>query len=427
MGCFFSVVVCAATHAPPVGRVDDPLLVEFVERLVARHPSVAAVSAARDTAVALGEAAARPLYNPDLEFDYEDVLDETWYVGVGQQIDWAGKGRTRAMVAEAEASSAGASLDAIRNAVTGAILRDLSEYWTAVELLGLARQRSDLLADFARQATLRRAAGDLATTDENLARVSAATARLEQARAAAVLARLSRRLVTLGAPEDQSQWPAMPPSLPAISIVPADAHRLVARLPEVMAAEQQVKAAEARLELARRERRPDPSLQLRAGSEANETLLGVNVSIPLPIRNSFRAEVTAATSQVAEARARQRETRLAVTQRVLAAMETYATLYVGWLQWEQTGDLRLRQQADVLQTLWESGDVSIDDFLLRARELLELNVAVIGVRAELWSAWVEWLTAAGITGDWVSMPPPGDGDTHSDEFNDLIKGNGKGS
>ena len=50
-----------------------------------------AAHAAVDAAEAQERSADRPLYNPDLEFDAEDVVDKTYALGISQTVDWAGK------------------------------------------------------------------------------------------------------------------------------------------------------------------------------------------------------------------------------------------------------------------------------------------------------------------------------------------------
>lgn len=408
--CLLAIMACltsaapaqeAPPYAPPVA---DPVLANFVTSLVERNPVVARASAAQDTARALGDAAAQPLFNPELELDYEDAVDETWSAGISQTIDWGGKRQARTNVADAQSLAATAGLDAIRNQVTGEILSELAAYWTTTELLRLAKLRADLLADFATQAATRRIAGDLTASDANLASVAYANARLQGAQVAATLAGQVRRLVALGAPQDTAAWPAMPDQLPPLNVLPAAANNLVATLPAVQSARHATAGAEARAELAERERRPDPAVQVRAGQEDGESLIGVGFSIPLPVRNSFKAEVAAARSEAAEARATEREARLLATQRLLSAMESYTTLFSAWETWALSGEALLRQQAGVLQTLADSGELSIAEFLVRARELLELNITVMEIRGELWGAWIEWLTAAGIADAWLREP-----------------------
>ncbi len=386
-----------------IAPVDDPLLVEFVGRLVARHPRLAAASAVRDAAVELGNAASRPLYNPSLEFDYEDAVDKTWSVGIGQNIDWTGKRKARSAAASATASATGADLSSTRNEIAGRVFRQLAEYWIADELLRLADQRSKLFADFAVQARNRRLAGDLSIGDENLAAMSLANARLQQAQAQARFATRVQQLLTLGAPANRQEWPAMPETLPAIPAQARDAASIVDRLPQITAAHQRVVAARAQADLAKRLTRPDPSLQLRAGAEANDTLLGVNVAIPIPVRNNFRAQAEAARFQALAAQADERASRLNATRRVLVSMETYAALRNAWEDWEQSGSQRVEQQTELLQRLWASGDLSIDEFLLRTRTLLEFQITVMRTRGQLLNAWTDWLVASGQAAAWLGL------------------------
>ena len=72
-------------------------------------------------------------------------------------------------------------------------------------------------------------------------------------------------------------------------------------LPGVIAARHRVTMADAVVGLQRRERRPDLTLSLTGGYEDGERLIGLGVSIPLPIRNRFTHEVTAAMAERVQA------------------------------------------------------------------------------------------------------------------------------
>ena len=89
----------AATLSPP-----SPALVEFVGAVIAANPRVQAARSAADAGGALQSAAARPLYNPELELEAEDAEADTYTLGISQTIDWADKRSARSAVAAARPS-----------------------------------------------------------------------------------------------------------------------------------------------------------------------------------------------------------------------------------------------------------------------------------------------------------------------------------
>ena len=108
---------------------------------------------------------------------------------------------------------------------------------------------------------------------------------------AADLAEARQAVYSLGPRTPEAQWPSLPEKLPEGLEQGADPQALVLALPEVVAARHRVNAADALVEVQRRERRPDPTLSLTGGYEDGERLIGLGLSIPLPILNRFTHEV----------------------------------------------------------------------------------------------------------------------------------------
>ena len=80
----------------------DPELRQFVRAVVEANPRLQAARSALEASRAFESAAGRPLYNPELQADYESAVDDTWEIGIGQTLDWTGKRDARSAVAVAE-------------------------------------------------------------------------------------------------------------------------------------------------------------------------------------------------------------------------------------------------------------------------------------------------------------------------------------
>ena len=80
----------------------NPELQHFVRAVVAANPEVQAARAALDASAALRDAAARPLYNPELDAEVERSADDARTLGISQTLDWSGKRAARTDAAERE-------------------------------------------------------------------------------------------------------------------------------------------------------------------------------------------------------------------------------------------------------------------------------------------------------------------------------------
>lgn len=373
----------------------------FVRAVVDANPQVNAARAALDASVALEGAAGRPLYNPELEIEAEDADSETRALGISQTLDWGGKRKARAAVAESERRSVEADYLAVRWRVTAELLSALASYQTESDRSALAAVRTGTMQDFAELAEQRFDAGDISQIEFDLAVLAFTDARIKQATASANVAEAKQAVSGLAVGSPPAEWPAIQTELPPLTIVPSEASDLVMSLPHVRAAQLRVAAAAARVDLRQRERRLDPTLTLRGGTEDDETLVGLNVTIPLPVRNRFTYEVTAASAERRQAQQQAANVSRQAYARFQGAQERYQLSRTAWEDWQRTGGVSLHRQTDLLWRLWEAGELSTTEFLVQIQQTLDTRESALELRAALWRAWFEWLTASGQIESWL--------------------------
>jgi cobalt-zinc-cadmium efflux system outer membrane protein len=177
----------------------------------------------------------------------------------------------------------------------------------------------------------------------------------------------------------------------------------VLALPEVQVAQRRVDAANALVELRERERKPDPTVQVRGGREADSTLVGVNLSIPLYIRNSHKYEVTAAMAERDQVQQLADDLMRRAYSRYLSATERYQLSRDAWQDWQQTGQFSLQRQGDLLRRLWEAGEISTTDFLVQVQQTLDTRENALDLELAMWNAWFEWLAASGQVDKWLGQ------------------------
>ena len=400
-----ALATSAAVAAPP--PLDDkapPALRDAVRDIWERNPAVRAADARVDAAQAHTQAAGRPIYNPDLELTAENADVDTRSVGLSQTIDWSGKRRARETAATAEERAANAERDEVRQRVALEWLRGFAAYRSANERASAGAQRVDLLAQFAALAERRLRVGDIPVLERDLANLALLEARAQQAELAAEQAKARQLLTAAGG--DASTLPPLPASLPATADPTIAAARLT-DLPSVRRARAEVDAAEARVTVAERDRRADPTISLTGGRVTDgpyhDRLIGVTVKLPLFVRNSFNAEVTAARSSADAADATRRDVILRAGADAEQAGASFNALRDAWLAWQQSRAPSAAERAALLQKLWEAGEISAAEYLVQLKQSIDTELTAASLRGRVWDAWADWLAASGGLAAWLGL------------------------
>lgn len=389
--------ICADSPA-----VANPVLSQWIGEVLSRNPEVQAAQAMVEAAGGRLRAADQPLFNPELEFEYENSDVSRATGGINQTIDWADKRGARTAVAEYERSTAVAELQTERQTLAADLLRALADWQSAGTIASVSEQQRELMTRFARLAQHRRKAGDLGQVELDLAHLAAADAAFQLSDARERLIR-ARRAVTALTGNDQANWPALSGTLPELEPGAIDTQRLLAALPALQAARARVKAARASMEVRVREKRPDPTIGIRAGAEDSQALAGITLSVPLFVRNSFRAEVDVANAELMQAERSAAALHRQARATLIAAAQIYRTSQLSWRDWQTSGAPRLSQRTELLDRLWQAGELNTTDYLVQLKQALETEVSATEQRARMWRAWADWLAASGRITQWLNL------------------------
>lgn len=394
------LVAVAAVAEPPAEA--DPALSDWVGEILQHNPELQAAQAAVDAAGGLLRAADQPLFNPELEFDYENSEIDTTTGGVSQAIDWSDKRAARAAVAGFELEGARAEFHSRRQRLAADLLQALADWHTTGAVLRVSEKQVLLMSHFADLAERRRKAGDLGQVELDLAHLAAAEAALDQANAYEDLLRAQQSLAVLtGA--DENGRPAFPEQLPKVDPQRIDVTALLNALPAIRSAQSRVAAERAAVQLRVREKRPDPTLGFRVGQEDSETLTGITLSVPLYVRNNFSAEVDVANASLIQA---QREAASHWRQSradLVATAQIYKNARRAWDNWNASGAPRLGQRTDLLNRLWQAGELNTTDYLVQLKQALDTEVSAIEQRGRMLQAWAAWLAASGRVEQWLNL------------------------
>ncbi|MEN8106548.1 MAG: TolC family protein [Pseudomonadota bacterium] len=405
--CLLPVAAAACLVVAPIATaysptVADPALSGWINEVLLQNLQLQAAQAAVEAAGGRLRAADQPLFNPELEFEYENSDVDRTVGGINQTIDWSDKRGARTAVADSGQVAASAELRSKRQGLATDLLRALANWHTADAVVRVSEKQTTLMTRFARITEQRRKAGDLGQVELDLAHLAAADAAFQQANASENLIR-ARQAVTALTGTAGPGWPQFTRLLPDIDPQQVDVDRLLDDLPSLHAALARVAAGRASVQLGIREKRPDPTIGFRVGKEDSETLTGVTVSVPLFVRNTFSAEVDMANADLIQAEREAANLRQQAHADLIAAAHVYRNANLAWKTWEASGAPRLSQRTDLLGRLWQAGELNTTDYLVQLKQALDTEVGATEQRGRMWRAWADWLAASGQADQWLNL------------------------
>ncbi|MBL4712638.1 MAG: TolC family protein [Gammaproteobacteria bacterium] len=386
------------------------ILQRWLNKNVNNHPLVLAAKSAVDTAGYQLVAADKALYNPELEFDTETAETDSTSIGLSQTIDWGDTRGARTAVAGSRKTAARYALESSRREVAIAFLGGLSGYQMTMALRELAEQTNTLMQRSAKLARQRFDAGDLNKVEVDLANLTFAQARFKRADAVSQHARAVQNLISLSGSVN-TDWSKlaslladldMPDPVLNQNTKSQEIEKSVRRLPRMREILSRVKAAQANVKVQAGLGTVNPTITIRAGKEEQDTLLGLNLSIPLQVRNNFRAEISAANAEMIQTERESVNDYRKLKSRLEVAIISYQLSREAWQAWEKSGANTLNEQIKLLERLWKAGELNTTDYLIQLNQALQTKASAIEQRGRMLTDWSEWLIASGKIGHWLN-------------------------
>ncbi|TCV93811.1 cobalt-zinc-cadmium efflux system outer membrane protein [Luteibacter rhizovicinus] len=397
IGAVCLLFAALANATPPAAPAE---LRDAVRRVWAASPELDVARANRDAARARADAAAQPLYNPTLSLDAENADVNRRTAGLSLALDVSGKRAARTRAGQAAFASSDLSY-----ALTQ---RDLATRWLsawtttalATRRSEMGRHRVDLMRRFDALAVKRLAVGDIASPERDLAGLALGEAEIQQATLTADEAAAQASLSAIAATSDIPAIPtALPPASDSVMNTAIDA------LPESLLARGREAEADAAVDVARRARIPDPTIgftggRVRAGA-INDRVIGLSLSIPLPVLNTGRADVDASRADSAAASANTRASAMQLGARQRETRARYAALRTAAEAFRRGRAGAYDERAALLEKLWSAGEIGTSDYLVQLKQSLDTALAGIELESRLWQAWFDYLAAAGRLNEWI--------------------------
>lgn len=322
-----------------------------------------------------------------------------WRAGVSQQFEIAGQQGRRREVAEAEIAALRANIAEVR----AALRADVEQRFVQVLALQLRAEVEKQTVSIVEQSSgimaRRLEAGEIGRLDANLARVEAERARNQ-------LVQLDEQLTQARA-ELASLLQLPPGELPEVSgelrrdagYKLEDLLQSASRRRQLETFARKEEAARSRLDLERAARYPDVTLGLFSGRDGpptlRENLVGLSVSVPLPIFRRNEAGVGRAMTELTQVQ----------IERQAAERDAPSGVRTHWLRVAQLESRAQRLRETVLKILGDNqrlsqialreGEIGIAELLLVNRQVAETRRELLDAETELRLARVALERAAG--------------------------------
>jgi cobalt-zinc-cadmium efflux system outer membrane protein len=382
--------VCAAAgHQPGTadkGGADSALSLERAIHIALDNNAELKASAARKDAANGRAVQARAWPNPELEVSSDDMPTHRGgfsqaknMAGITQIVPFPGKKKADRQIGAADAAAGGADWRLNRAELVREVKIAYCQVQTAEQSAAVAADLVQVADAAAAAAAKRNAAGEIALQEQLRAEIQLEQTQAEKVDAAREVAVARQEFVRLlGRPElRDARLTDAPDESGKLALVNAVPSAIVTGHPAMVAARARLDHAVATMRRAGLEPRPDVTLGVAAGRDeaANENLMALRLSIPLPLWDRSKGKRMEAQAGVREA-----EAGIAATQQeLLAAWRTAVARYKAAAAQVTAHRERILPKSEqalrLVQTGFEEGKFNFIDYLDIQRTTAEARLA----------------------------------------------------
>jgi len=389
-GCLVSLLFSSGVSSANPKAVWQNWFVTQIEQ----HPDVIAAKERMNSAFSTAENLEQPLYNPQLETEYErEEANNNYRIGINQTVDWWDKRAVREQQAVFNRAAAKQAFQVAKQQKVTQALEAIAEWQGASQRAKLALEQEAQLGTLLDLVQRRQRSGDLGQVDAELTFLGLSQRLNETAQAQAQLNQANAQLQEIF-PDWSPKWSQIPDSFwSGVQMVQTD--QWVDQHPAVLAARGEWEILQQSAELARRETKADPTFGINAGQSTEGDVAALTFSIPLNVRNNFSATARAASQQALSAEARYRAVRRKQQANIEAtylALQAYQRQYN---RWKSLMKGRGERSESLLEKQWGGGDLSTTEYLLALQQRAEGLLAGIELSTRFQLARIEWLFQSG--------------------------------
>lgn len=390
LGSVCLLVFSTSLRAAPA----DNIWGDWLQDQIDQHPEVIAAKEQMNSALSRADSQDQPLYNPELETEFEREGESNNYrIGINQTIDWWDKAGIRKQQATHSRQATRNTFELIRQQKTAETISALIEWHAANQQARLASEQEQQLETLLHVIKERQQAGDLGQLDAELTYLELSQ-KLNETAKALVQFKLAEAQLRELLPDWSSEWAQIPKAFWQVRSVNEQSERIEDH-PNIVASRAEWETLRQEAKLIRREAKAEPSFGINAGKSGDDDVVALSFSIPLNVRNNFSAETRAADQQALAAESQY----LAVRRKQQYAVEGARAALIEYQQhyqrWQTLMKGRVESSAKLLEKQWLSGDVSTPEYLISLQQRAEGLLAGIELQTQYRRAYTDWLLQTG--------------------------------
>ncbi len=374
----------------------------WLQSRIAQTPQVKAAAAQQNSRALWTQAAAQPLYNPELQTRLEQEGSSNNYaLEISQKIDWWNQREARSQQQQRLQQQAGQQYQQSLQQTTADALAAIVRYQSTQQrdqLMQRLQQQQQTLTQLIEQ---RRSIGDLSALDAELALLAQSSLLADIAASQAELSAAAAQLSAL-----LPDWQQQPQYLNALiqqldnsaqqlsqqPLSDTQLKQLALSHPQSESARLFWLAEQQRAQLSRDSLRAEPTLGVSAGRNGEEDVLGLALSLPLNVRSSYRQAAAAANGEALQAEA-EFYVSLQQQQQQLRANHSRVQAYRRQVkQWQTLMPDGGQRSAQLLQQQWRNGDLSTSAYIQASAQWAASLQAGIELTTDYRQAQIQWLS-----------------------------------
>ena len=370
---------------------------DLMARAILTNPAVKSAQEKLEAEVARGRSLGQSLYNPTLDLEYENSDQVTKSIGISQTIDWRGKRTTNQNLAQIRTEKARLEYKIARNNVMASIAKAISDYERNNEILSLREKSLNSATELASYAQSRHLQGDITLKELQTANLALFRARTEKNNAMSAMLG-AKQLVEALTGVEAMYW-----SLTYLSNLPLPPleENINRESPSLLLSQAAYFEKKAEVEVARKRRSVDPTVGVKYGKEGDSDLIGVNLSVPLPIRNTFSHDFVASQKDMQSSEFDFENKKRLYEATLISNHSRISLLSSSWQSWQSGDDKSLDNQYELMARLLENDEISTLNYLLEIEQLFQTEEAIIDMRFNLEVAWIDWFELTGNFNEWM--------------------------
>jgi adhesin transport system outer membrane protein len=366
----------------------------WLDQQINKHPDIVSARELMNAEFSKAQGSKLPLYNPELSTGYEREGDgNNFNIGISQTIDLWDKQAVNAAIGDKILTAASKKFTYTVAQKKSEALKALINWQLAMEKSLLAFEQEQQLEILLNIVTKRQQAGDLGQVDAELTF-------LNLSQLLNTTAQIQTQLTQAEAEVNE----LLPDWLPDTQVYPEQGLGVtnfqvvepwLMQHPQVLVAQALWQMQKSSAQYAMLETKSDPTIGFSAGKNDDDNVIGVTFSMPLKIRNDYKATATAKNQQAIAAEANFRS--VIRKQKYLIQASTASLIsnkkYLG--RWQALMQGRGKHSAQLLQKQWQIGDLNTSDYLLALQQRAEGLYAGIELQARFKLSEVQWLLDVG--------------------------------